>query len=67
MTRFHIKEDSESVVAGAESFREMQKLVEDKKKETKDSAIITVLTLLSVWTFFLHFPMVFHMRIGCFL
>lgn len=44
MTRFHIKEDSESVVAGAESFREMQKLVEDKKKETKDSAIITVLT-----------------------
>lgn len=35
MTRFHIKEDSESVVAGAESFREMQKLVEDKKKRRK--------------------------------
>lgn len=52
MTRFHIKEDSESVVAGAESFREMQKYVEEKERECRDSRLNTALAVLSLWTFF---------------
>lgn len=52
MTRLRIKEDTESVVAGAESLGEMQKLVEEKEKEKNDSVINTALALLSVWAFF---------------
>lgn len=52
MTRFHIKEDSESVVAGVESFREMQKYVEEKERECRDSRLNTALAVLSLWTFF---------------
>ena len=47
-----IREDSESVSAGAESLGEMQKLVEEKEKEKNESVINTALALLSVWAFF---------------
>lgn len=52
MTRLRIREDAESVVAGAESLDEMQNLVEAKEKEKNDSVINTALALLSVWAFF---------------
>lgn len=52
MQRLRIKEDAESVVAGAESLDEMQKLVEEKEKEKNESVINTALALLSVWAFF---------------
>lgn len=52
MTRLRIKEDTESVVAGAESLGEMQKLVEEKEREKNESVVNTALALLSVWAFF---------------
>lgn len=52
MQRLRIKEDADSVIAGAESLGEMQKLVEEKEKEKNDSVINTALALLSVWAFF---------------
>ena len=52
MSMLRIREDSESVSAGAESLGEMQKLVEEKEKEKNESVINTALALLSVWAFF---------------
>lgn len=52
MTRLRIREDAESVVAGAESLGEMQKLVEEKEREKNESVVNTALALLSVWAFF---------------
>lgn len=52
MQRLRIKEDTESVVAGAESLGEMQKLVEEKEREKNESVVNTALALLSVWAFF---------------
>lgn len=52
MNRLRIREDEESVVAGAESLGEMQKLVEEKEKEKNESVVNTALALLSIWAFF---------------
>lgn len=52
MIRLRIREDAESVVAGAESLGEMQKLVEEKEREKNESVVNTALALLSVWAFF---------------
>ena len=52
MTRLRIKEDTESVVAGAESLGEMQKLVEEKENNNKDSRLNAALAVLSIWALF---------------
>ena len=52
MKELRIYEDIKSVMAGADTLDEMQKLVENREKEDHDSKINTALALLAVWALF---------------
>lgn len=52
MKELRIYEDIKSVMSGADTLGEMQKLVENHEKEDRDSKLNTALALLAIWTLF---------------
>ncbi|NLZ83989.1 MAG: hypothetical protein GX915_10040 [Clostridiales bacterium] len=52
MKELRIYEDIKSVLSGAGTLGEMQKLVENHEKEECDSKLNTALALLAIWTLF---------------